>query len=152
ERAVADGRREHRGGRAPVARQQRPRPRGARVSRHGSAIRRRRRPAAHGHLKETLMRSTREALKFALCAAALAAAAGAARDEVTDTRMLKDSVRVLGLGPPTVIVRNVFGSVHVVAHDGATVDMTATETVSGDLRADIDRARKEVELRTESEE
>jgi hypothetical protein len=46
----------------------------------------------------------------------------------------------------------VFGSVHVVAYDGATVEMTATETVSGDLRADIDRARKEVELRTESEE
>ena len=98
------------------------------------------------------MTSTREALKFALFAAALAVAAGAARAEVTDTRMLKDSVRVPGNGPPTVIVRNVFGSVHVVAYDGATVDMTATETVSGDLRADIDRARKEVELRTESEE
>jgi len=98
------------------------------------------------------MTSTREALKFALCVAALAASAGAARAEVTDTRMLKDSVKVPGNGPPTVIVRNVFGSVHVVAHDGATVDMTATETVSGDLRADIDRARKEVELRTESEE
>ena len=98
------------------------------------------------------MTSTREALKFAFCAAALAVAAGAARAEVTDTRMLKDSVRVPGDGPPTVIVRNVFGSVHVVAYDGATVEMTATETVSGDLRADIDRARKEVELRTESEE
>ena len=98
------------------------------------------------------MTSTREALKFAVCAAALAVAASAARAEVTDTRTLKDSVRVPGNGPPTVIVRNVFGSVHVVAHDGATVDMTATETVSGDLRADIDRARKEVELRTESEE
>jgi hypothetical protein len=98
------------------------------------------------------MTSTREALKFGVCAAALAVAAGAARAEVTDTRMLKDSVRVPGNGPPTVIVRNVFGSVHVVAYDGATVEMTATETVSGDLRADIDRARKEVELRTESEE
>ena len=42
------------------------------------------------------MTSMREALKFALCAAALAVAAGAARAEVTDTRMLKDSVRVLG--------------------------------------------------------
>jgi hypothetical protein len=98
------------------------------------------------------MTSTREALKFALCAAALVVAAGAARAEVTDTRMLKDSVKVPGNGPPTVIVRNVFGGVHVVAYDGATVDMTATETVTGDLRADIDRARKEVELRTESEE
>jgi len=98
------------------------------------------------------MTAMREALKVGFCAAALAAAIGAARAEVTDTRMLKDSVRVPGNGPPTVIVRNVFGPVHVVAYDGATVEMTATETVSGDLRADIDRARKEVELRTESEE
>src|SRR5262245_35221327 len=96
----------------------------------------------------------RSAMKFSLCAAAisLAAAAGAARANVSDTRTLKDSVRVQGSGPPTVIVRNVFGSVHVTAYDGATVEMTATETVSGDLRADIDRARKEIELRTESEE
>jgi hypothetical protein len=96
--------------------------------------------------------TSHKVLKLALCAAAFAVTAGAARAELTDTRMLKDSVRVPGNGPPTVIVRNVFGSVHVIAHDGATVDMTATETVSGDLRADIDRARKEVELRTESEE
>ena len=96
---------------------------------------------------------TSQALKLALCTAAFAlAVAGAARAEVTDTRTLKDSVRVQGSGPPTVIVRNIFGTVHVIAHDGATVDMTATETVTGDLRADIDRARKEVELKTESEE
>jgi hypothetical protein len=101
------------------------------------------------------MPSKRDALQLTLCTAALAlaaAAAGAARAEVTDTRTLKDSVRVPGNGPPTVIVKNVFGNVHVVAYDGATVEMTATETISGDLRADIDRARKEVELRTESED
>jgi hypothetical protein len=99
------------------------------------------------------MPAKREALKLALCTAAVVlAAAGAARAEVTDTRALKDSVRVTGSGPPTVIVRNVSGFVHVTAYDGATVEMTATETVTGDLRADIDRARKEVELRTESEE
>ena len=99
------------------------------------------------------MRSTPRALTLALCAAALAAAAaGAARAEVTDTRTLKDSVRVPGNGPPTVIVRNVNGFVHVSAYDGATVEMTATETVTGDLRADIDRARKEWELKTESED
>ena len=101
------------------------------------------------------MRSTPQTLKFALCTAAFALAAastGAARAEVTDTRMLKDSVRVPGNGPPTVIVRNVNGFVHVTAYDGATVEMTATETVTGDLRADIDRARKEWELKTESED
>lgn len=91
-------------------------------------------------------------LKSALLAAALALLATGAHAEVTDKRTLKDSVRVPGSGPPTVIVKNVFGSIHVIAYDGATVEMTATETVSGDLRADIERARKEVELKTESEE
>ncbi len=98
------------------------------------------------------MRSTLELSKVALLSVALAVSAGAARAEVTDKRTLQDSVRVPGNGPPTVIVKNVFGSVRVIAHDLPTVDMTATETISGDLRADIDRARAEVELRTESEE
>jgi hypothetical protein len=88
----------------------------------------------------------------ALAAAALALAACTVHAEVTDTRTLKDSVKIPGAGPPTVIVRNVFGSIHVTAHDGDTVDMTATETVTGDLKADIARARAEVELRTESED
>jgi len=98
------------------------------------------------------MRSWREFSKLALAAGALALSAATARAEVTDKRTLQDSVRVPGSGPPTVIVKNVFGSVRIIAHDGATVDMTATETVTGDLRADIERARKEVELRTESED
>src|SRR5512147_1312109 len=89
------------------------------------------------------MSSTSQALKLALCTAALAlaAAAGAARAEVTGTRTLKDSVRVPGSGPPTVIVRNVFGFVHVIAYDGATVEMTATETISGELRAESEEGR-----------
>jgi hypothetical protein len=98
------------------------------------------------------MRSTARPAILALLTATLVLSASAAHAEVTDKRTLQDSVRVPGNGPPTVIVKNVFGSVHVVAHDGATVDMTATETISGDLRADIDRARAEVELRTESED
>ena len=61
------------------------------------------------------MLSKPQALTLALCAAALALATSAARAEVTDTRTLKDSVRVPGSGPPTVIVRNVFGFVHVIA-------------------------------------
>ena len=72
--------------------------------------------------------------------------------EVTGTRMLQESVRVPGAGAPVVIVKNVFGSIRVTTHDRDTVDMTATETVHGDLQADIARARAEVELRTESEE
>jgi putative adhesin len=97
------------------------------------------------------MHSTLLSLKT-FAAAALVFAAGAAYAEVTDTRTLQDTVRVPGNGPPTVIVRNVFGSIRVTAHDRDTVEMTATETVSGDLQADITRARAEVELRTESEE
>ena len=98
------------------------------------------------------MLSSRDFSRLALVAGVLALSAATARAEVTDKRTLKDSVRVPGSGPPTVIVKNVFGSVRIIAHDGATVDMTATETVTGDLHADIERARKEVELRTESED
>jgi hypothetical protein len=90
--------------------------------------------------------------KAAIAAAALAVCASTARAEVTSTRMLEESVRVPGAGAPVVIVKNVFGSIRVSTHDRETVDMTATETVHGDLQADIARARAEVELRTESEE
>jgi hypothetical protein len=91
-------------------------------------------------------------LKTAAAAAALAVCAATARAEVTGTRMLQESVRVPGAGAPVVIVKNVFGSIRVTTHDRETVDMTATETVHGDLQADIARAHAEVELRTESEE
>src|SRR5690606_18395486 len=63
---------------------------------------------------------------------------------------LEETVNVSG-GPPLVIVKNIVGDVRVVAHDGNAVEMTATETITGDLQADIDRARAEMELRTESE-
>ena len=97
-------------------------------------------------------------LRLAISKAALAVIALSAcvcfsvRAEVTGTRMLEDSVRVTGSGSPVVIVKNVFGSIRVTVHDGDTVDMKATETIYGDLQADIDRARAEVELRTQSEE
>jgi hypothetical protein len=89
--------------------------------------------------------------KAAFTAGALTAFFGAARADVTATRTLEDSVRVSGGRPPVVIFKNVFGSIRVTAHDRDTVDMTATETIHGDLQADIDRARAEVHLRTESE-
>ena len=98
------------------------------------------------------MRLPLSPLKTLLATALTLAAYAAAHAEVTDTRTLKDTVRVPGGGPPTVIVRNVFGSIHVTAHDADTVDMTATETITGDLKADIARARAEIELRTESED
>ena len=88
----------------------------------------------------------------AFAAAALCACLAPAHAEVTGTRKLEDSVRVTGGKPPVVIVKNIFGSIHVTAHDRDTVDMTATETIHGDLQADIDQARAEVELRTQSED
>ncbi|HEX6999582.1 MAG TPA: DUF4097 family beta strand repeat-containing protein [Gammaproteobacteria bacterium] len=83
-------------------------------------------------------------------AAGTAALSGAAVAEVTATRTLEESVSVEG-APPLVIVKNIHGDVRVTAHDRNTVEMTATETITGDLQADLDRARAEVELRTESE-
>jgi hypothetical protein len=77
-------------------------------------------------------------------------AAGASA-EVTDTRELEESIAVPRGEPLVVIVKNVFGSISVTAHDAERVEMHATETVRGDLRADIDRARAEVGLRTEQE-
>jgi Putative adhesin len=88
---------------------------------------------------------------FAATAAALGLYAVGARAEVTDTRMLEESLAVPASEPLTVIVKNVIGSIRVTGHDLDRVEMRATETVRGDLRADIDRARMEVELRTEQE-
>jgi len=53
--------------------------------------------------------------------------------------------------PLVVVVKNVFGPIHVVGYDGSSVEMRATETVRGDLQSDIERARGEMQLRTESE-
>jgi hypothetical protein len=90
-------------------------------------------------------------LGAALGAAIAAAAPGAAGADVTATRTLEESVQVERGGAPLVIVRNVFGDVRVTVHDRDTVDMTAVETITADLQLDIDHARAEVELRTDSE-
>lgn len=87
-------------------------------------------------------------LGFALAGAALASAA---RAEVVDTRELDETIAVAAGAPLVVIVRNVSGSVRVTGHDRASVEMHATETVRGDLRADIERARAELGLVTEQE-
>lgn len=97
------------------------------------------------------MRRTALALNGLLATACAALLPAAASAEVTATRTLEETVTPAGSGPPLVIVKNVFGSVRVTAHDRATVEMTATETITGDLQADIDRARAEMALRTESE-
>lgn len=83
--------------------------------------------------------------------AALLALAGAATADVVDTRELEESIPVAAGQPLVVIVKNVTGSVRVAEHDRDTVEMQATETIRGDLQADIDQARAELTLRTESE-
>lgn len=87
----------------------------------------------------------------AATAAAIGIYAGSASADVTDTRVLEESLAVPAGEPLVVIVKNVFGSIAVTAHDANRVEMRATETVHGDLQADIERARAEVALRTEQE-
>lgn len=87
------------------------------------------------------------------CCAMLAmwAATSVARAEVVDSRTLAETLRVSPDEEVTVIVDNVFGRVAVTGSDGNEVEMHATETVRGDLRGDIDRARAEIELNVEQE-
>jgi hypothetical protein len=86
-----------------------------------------------------------------MASAALLAFAGAVRADVVDTRELDETIPVAAGEPLVVVVRNINGPIHVIGHDGNSVEMRATETVRGDLRADIERARAEMQLRTESE-
>jgi hypothetical protein len=83
--------------------------------------------------------------------AALLALTGAANADVVETRELAETIAVPAAEPLVVIVKNIVGSIHVTGHDAASVEMRATETVRGDLQADIARAREALQLRTESE-
>jgi hypothetical protein len=84
-------------------------------------------------------------------AAALFASTGIASAEVVETRELDETIPVAAGQPLTVIVKNITGSVRVTEHDRDRVEMHAVETIRGDLQADIERARSELTLRTESE-
>jgi hypothetical protein len=88
-------------------------------------------------------------IALATAAAALLAFAGHA--DVVETRELSETIAVPADAPLVVIVKNIIGPVRVVGHDGSRVEMRATETVRGDLQADIELARAEMQLRTESE-
>jgi hypothetical protein len=63
--------------------------------------------------------------------------------------MLEESVPLDSEREPLVVVKNVFGSIRVTAHDRPSVDMTATETIRADTQADVGRARTEMSLRTQ---
>ena len=90
-------------------------------------------------------------LMAAAAAAALLALAGAARADVVVSRELEETIPVSAGEPLVVVVKNITGSVRITGHDADRVEMRATETVRGDLQADIERARAELGLRTESE-
>ncbi len=83
--------------------------------------------------------------------AALLAFATNVRADVVETRELAETIAVPADAPLVVIVKNIIGPIRVTGHDGSSVEMRATETVRGDLQADIERARAEMQLRTESE-
>jgi hypothetical protein len=83
--------------------------------------------------------------------ATLLALAGNVRADVVDTRELMETIPVPANEPLVVIVKNIIGPIRVTGHDANRVEMHATETVRGDLQADIDRARAEMQLRTETE-
>jgi hypothetical protein len=83
--------------------------------------------------------------------ATLLAAAGIASADVVETRELDETIPVAAGQPLTVIVKNITGSVRVTEHDRDRVEMHAVETIRADLQSDIERARSELQLRTESE-
>jgi len=83
--------------------------------------------------------------------AALLVFAGNVRADVVDTRELMETIPAPANEPLVVIVKNIIGPIRVTGHDANRVAMHATETVRGDLQADIERARAEMQLRTESE-
>ena len=83
--------------------------------------------------------------------AALLVFAGNVRADVVDTRELMETIPAPANEPLVVIVKNIIGPIRVTGHDANRVEMHATETVRGDLQADIERARAEMQLRTESE-
>jgi hypothetical protein len=82
---------------------------------------------------------------------ALLAVAGVANADVADTREIDETIPVTAGEPLVVIVKNITGSVRVTEHDRDRVEMHATETIRGDLQADIERARAELQLKVESE-
>jgi hypothetical protein len=89
--------------------------------------------------------------RIATAAASAALLGCTARADVVDKRQLSETIDVPANAPLVVVVKNVIGPIRVIGHDGSRVEMRATETVRGDLQADIERARAELQLRTERE-
>ena len=97
----------------------------------------------------TMQRFSKNGALMLLAAVLAAGGSMAASAQLVETSTIEESVPVDGDAQLLVVVENVFGSVHVTAHDRPSVDMTATETIRAETESDLERARAETGLRTE---
>jgi hypothetical protein len=97
------------------------------------------------------------ALTAAIASSAAITAAGRADDDDGDKYPVKDSERIqrsltfTGAGPHRLDIDNVFGSIQVAAHDGASVELTVTRTLEAATQERLEAARKEVTLDVKEE-
>jgi hypothetical protein len=87
--------------------------------------------------------------------AAITAAGRAADDDekypVKDSERIQRSLTFTGAGPHRLDIDNVFGSIQVAAHDGASVELIVTRTLAAATQERLEAARKEVTLDVKEE-
>lgn len=71
-----------------------------------------------------------------------------AQADVVEERSLQEQFQIDDASDFLVIVENVFGTVQVTGYDGDTIEMTARETVRADTAEQAERARTEMQLRS----
>jgi hypothetical protein len=96
------------------------------------------------------------ALTATIASPAAITAAGRADDDdekypVKDTERIQRSLTFTGAGPHRLDIDNVFGSIQVAAHDGASVELTVTKTLMAATQDRLEAARKEVTLDVKEE-
>jgi hypothetical protein len=95
------------------------------------------------------------ALTATIASPAAITAAGRADDDdkypVKDSERIQRSLTFTGAGPHRLDIDNVFGSIQVAAHDGASVELTVTRTLEAATQERLEAARKEVTLDVKEE-
>jgi hypothetical protein len=96
------------------------------------------------------------ALTATIASPAAITAAGRADDDdhkypVKDSERIQRSLTFTGAGPHRLDIDNVFGSIQVAAHDGASVELTVNRTLAAATQERLDAARKEVTLDVKEE-
>ena len=96
------------------------------------------------------------ALTATIASPAAITAAGRADDNdekypVKDSERIQRSITFTGAGPHRLDIDNVFGSIQVAAHDGASVELTVTKTLMAATQERLEAARKEVTLDVKEE-